>query len=261
MDTAVVTGAGRGLGRLIAQGLAEKGYSVLVTDIDELGAAETARRIGQHAWSMHQDVRDPESHRQVARAAHERGPLAVWVNNAGVLHTGTTWELGEDEIRRQFDVNVLGVIWGSRAAVDVMERGHIINIASMAALVPSPGLSVYCATKHAVLGFSLAMQGDLERAGRPIVVSSVCPDAIDTDMVRDVADRPSADILFSANQLLSPEYVATRTVNLVDSRKLVAILPRYRGMLAHMLRPFPSLSLKLLERFRQIGERHREQKH
>lgn len=260
MQTAVVTGAGRGLGRLIAQELANKGYSVLLTDIDELAVAEAAREIGERAWSMHQDVRDPESHRRAAHAANERGPLAVWVNNAGVLHAAETWAMDEDEIRRHVDVNILGVIWGARAAVDVMERGHIINIASISGLIPTPGLAVYGATKQAVLGFSLSLQGDLDRAGRPVAVTAVCPDAIDTDMVRGVADKQAADLLFSAKQLLRPEDIARRTVDLVDSRKLVAIIPRSRGVLANVLRPFPSLSLKILEQFRKLGERHRMQR-
>ena len=74
MKIAVVTGAGKGLGREIAAGLAAKGFAVLATDIDESAAAATASRLGDGAWSMKQDVRDPESHRTVAGAANDRAP-------------------------------------------------------------------------------------------------------------------------------------------------------------------------------------------
>ena len=111
----------------------------------------------------------------------------LWVNNAGVLYTGDVWEHEDEVIRQMTDVNVLGMFWGARAAVDAMraEGGHLINIASLSAVTPVPGLAVYGATKQAVLGFSISLAGDLDRAGVPIHVSAVCPHAINTDMVKN----------------------------------------------------------------------------
>ena len=106
MKTAVVTGAGKGLGRQIARGLVDKGFTVLVTDIDEEAAKATAATIGAQAWAMQQDVRDPASHRTVAEAARERGPLKLWVNNAGVLTVGPVWELDDATVRRHVEVNL-----------------------------------------------------------------------------------------------------------------------------------------------------------
>lgn len=259
MNIAVVTGAGRGLGRHLAQELARKRFTVLVTDIDELAAADTARRIGHGAWSMCHDVRDRASHRRVARAASERGPLRLWVNNAGVLHTGMSWDMDEAAIRSQVDINLLGVIWGCQAAVEAMDPrgGQIINIASMSALLPTPELAVYGATKHAVLGFSLSLQGELDLTGRPIRVTAVCPDAIDTDMVRRVAADQASAILFSAREQLTPTGVAAAVMKLVDSPRLIASYPRSRALLAHLARPFPGLTLAALAQFRKLGERRR----
>ena len=257
MNTAVVTGGGKGLGREIAIGLAGRGLAVLVTDIDEASAKETADIIGESAWSMKQDVRDPASHRIVAEAAAARGPVTVWVNNAGVLGLGLTWELDNAEIERHVAVNLLGVIWGSRAAIDSMgsQGGHLINIASISALTPAPGLAVYAATKAAVLSFSVSLQGDIRRGGLPIRISAVCPDAIDTDMVRNVASSSEAGLLFSAGELLTADQIATVVLRLVGSPKLAVTVPRIRGFLAHLIRPFPRLGLWVLELFRRKGDK------
>lgn len=261
MNTAVVTGAGRGLGRLIAQGLADRGYAVLVTDIDEAAAHRAAEEIGSGAWAMHQDVRDPDSHRRAADEANARGSLRVWVNNAGVLRTGAVWQHPVDEIALQVDVNVTGLIHGARAAVDAMRDsggGHIINIASISSLVPAPGVAVYGATKHAVLGFTTGLQGDIDEAGLPIKVSAVCPDAINTDMVRNVADTKGADLLFSSKKLLTADAVAKVTLDLLEDPKLVVIHPRGRGVMAHVAHIFPSFGLKVLQRFRSAGAKNRQ---
>ncbi|MBW2509065.1 MAG: SDR family NAD(P)-dependent oxidoreductase [Deltaproteobacteria bacterium] len=259
MKIAVVTGAGRGLGREVAKGLGAKGFSVLAADVDEASASATARAAGAGAWSMQQDVRDPESHRAVARAANQRGSLELWVNNAGVLYTGSAWDHSDEEVQRMAEVNVLGMIWGARAAVEAMRAkgGQIVNIASMSALTPVPGLAVYGATKHAVLGFSISLAGDLDRAAIPIKVSAVCPDAIDTDMVRNIRGAKEAGLAFAAPKLLTVEEVAEVVLEMVDKPKLAVSVPRARGALAHALRPFPALGLQALKPFFWFGDRQR----
>ncbi len=259
MKTAVVTGAGKGLGRQIAEGLSRKGFAVLVTDLDGPSAQRTAEAIGGDAWSMQQDVRDPASHHEVARAANARGSLAVWVNNAGVLHTGNAWEQSDEVIRQMTEVNVLGMMWGARAAVDAMRAagGHVINIASMSSITPVPGLAVYGATKQAVLGFTISLAGDLERAALPIKVSAVCPDAIDTDMVRNVRSSKEAGLVFAAPKLLTTAQVAEVVMELVDRPRLAVSVPRSRAALAHALRPFPEVGLRALKPFLWFGERQR----
>lgn len=259
MKIAVVTGAGRGLGREIATGLGEKGFVVLATDINSESAAATAAAIGGGAWSIEQDVRDPDSHRAIARAANERGSLEIWVNNAGVLYTGSAWDHTDEVVRQMVEVNVLGMMFGSRAAVDAMRAkgGHIINIASMSSLTPVPGLATYAATKHAVLGLSLSLAGDLDRARLPVKVSAVCPDAIDTDMVRSIRGFKEAGLAFAAPRLLTVEEVAGVVLEMVDKPRLAVSVPRSRAALAHFLRPFPAFGLQALKPFYWFGERQR----
>jgi NAD(P)-dependent dehydrogenase (short-subunit alcohol dehydrogenase family) len=260
MRIAVVTGAGKGLGKEIAKGLSSKGFGVLATDIDEGAAATTANEVGEAAWSMRQDVRDPESHRRVARAASERGSLEVWVNNAGVLHSGSAWDHSDEVVQQMVDVNLLGMTWGCRAAVEAMRAngGHLINIASISSIAAAPGLAVYAGTKHAVLGFTIALAGDLERAALPIKVSAVCPDAIDTDMVRNIRGSKEASLAFASPKLLTPEKVAAVVLDVVDRPRLAVTVPRSRGLLAHLIRPFPSLALEVAKPFARYGERQRQ---
>ncbi|MCX5743121.1 MAG: SDR family NAD(P)-dependent oxidoreductase [Proteobacteria bacterium] len=251
-DVAVVTGAGRGLGRAIAERLARRAFHVIVADVDEVAAHATASAIGGTASAL--DVRDPDAHREVARRAATLGPLALWVNNAGVLAVGDSWTLAPAVVRRMVEVNLLGVIWGTHAAIDA-GVSHVINIASMSALVPTPGLAVYGATKHGVLGFSLSLAGELARAQHPTRISTLCPDAIAGDMTKAVAHDAAAAILFSSGTLLAMDAVADAAVELVDRPQLVRSIPALRAALIHLLRPFPTVGLQLLERFAQLGRR------
>lgn len=253
MQVAVVTGAGRGLGRKIAERLARRQVHVVCTDIDE-GAARTTAAVVD-GTGLGQDVRDPGSHRAVAREAARRGELAIWVNNAGVLAVGDTWTLSESAVRQIVEVNLLGVMWGCHAAVDAMTRGTIVNIASLSSLAPAPGLAVYSATKHGVLGYSLSLAGELRRARKPVTVSALCPDAIAGDMIRAVANDPAAGILFSSRKQLTLDEVADAAIELVDRPRLVRAIPARRAVLAHALRPFPQLGLPLLEQIAKLGRR------
>ena len=257
---AVVTGAGRGFGREIARGLAGRGYTVLATDLDGEAAASTADEVG--GFSMQLDVRDPEAHRAAARAATERGALEVWVNNAGVMRTLKSWEQSDADVRLQCDVNLMGVIWGSHAAVDAMRSGpgddrHIINIASLSSLTPVPGLAIYAATKHAVLGFTGSLQGDLLDAGIPITVHALCPDAADTQLLREHDQEPAAAINWSGPRLLTPQEVAEHAVGLLDSKKLVLVVPRWRGWGARATAMLGRPGLRSAGLLRKQGARNR----
>jgi NAD(P)-dependent dehydrogenase (short-subunit alcohol dehydrogenase family) len=262
VNTAVVTGAGRGMGRETARQLAGRGYQVLVTDLNQASAQETAELIGGGAWAMAQDVRDAASHHAVAQAARERGPLKVWVNNAGVLKTERIWDHGDDDVRLMVEVNLLATIWGARAALEAMradpEGAHIINMASMASFGPVPGLGVYAATKHGVLGLTESLQGDLALAGLPIRVHAVCPDLVDTGMMREHADNPEYALGFSGTKIYTPEEIADQIVELLDGDRLILAIPRSRMWIARTTHLFPRAGLPLAKAVRAVGERKRQ---
>lgn len=261
-STAVVTGGGRGIGFAVARRLAAAGHRVLITDIDEATARFAAARIGRGCEWVRQDVRVAESHRLVAAKAADIGQLRVWVNNAGVLIAGDSWTHDDRAVASVVDVNLTGAIAGSRAAVQAMSRsgGRILNIASIAALSPVPGLAVYAATKAAVLSFTTSLQGDIDHVGLPIQARALCPDVVSTDMVTSRADDPGAAILFSGSQPLTADAVAEAGLKLLDSRQIFRVGPRSNGLFARALGLLPSVGIKSTVATRKSGER-RQQSH
>lgn len=246
---AVVTGAGRGLGREIARLLARRGHHVLVTDVDGAAAEQTARLIGGTAEATTLDVRDDEACAAIAqRAADDAGGLAVWVNNAGVISTGPAWE--QDAVTRRFmlEVNTLGTMNGTLAALGPMRaagRGHVVNVVSLAGLIGVPGETVYSASKHAAIGFSLATLSDLRIAGeRGIDISCVCPDGIWTPMLHDKLDDPAAALSFSG-RLLQPGEVVRAVERVLDRPRPVVAVPSWRGLQVRALDALPGLAVRL----------------
>lgn len=250
MRTAVVTGAGGGLGRAIALELGARGYAVWATDIDAAAAERTAAEIGSGASGEALDVRDEAACRKLAATvAAEGGSLDFWVNNAGILSTGLSWEQDEPTRAAMLTINAAGTMNGTVAALERMlpaQRGHIINVISLAGIVAAPGEVAYAASKHAAMAFTLGTLFDLRRAGhRGIDVSAVCPDGIWTPMLEDKLDDPDAAGSFSG-QLLTPAQVASAVGKLTERPRPVLILPRWRGPLLRLFDLFPSLALRLL---------------
>jgi NAD(P)-dependent dehydrogenase (short-subunit alcohol dehydrogenase family) len=184
---AVVTGAGSGIGLAVAEAFVSEGMNVVMADVDEAAVTSHAERIGDTAHAVRCDVRDPESVDGVGRVASERyGRLHVAVNNAGIVNGGTSWELSLDEWHRVLDTNLWGVIHGVRSFVPLIlatgEEGHVVNTASMAAVMPRAGLGPYTVAKHGVLGLSDVLRAELEALGAPVGVSVVMPGMVRTGM-------------------------------------------------------------------------------
>jgi meso-butanediol dehydrogenase/(S,S)-butanediol dehydrogenase/diacetyl reductase len=185
--SALVTGGGRGLGRGIAMRLAQAGADVAVADINPGDAEQVAaelRALGRRAIAVAVDVtRGEQVQAMVRTAVAEFGGLDIAVNNAGVLGVGPIETITEAEWDRVLDVNLKGVFLCTQAEIAAMKSrgaGRIVNIASAAGKSGYPGLSHYCASKFAVVGFSNAVAKELATTG--ITVNTVCPGIIGTDM-------------------------------------------------------------------------------
>ena len=259
MPAAVVTGAGRGLGRAICHELATRGFSVFATDVEEALAADTAAALGQGAAAAALDVRDRVACDDVAaRCAEELGSLDLWVNNAGVLITGNSWEQDDAARRTMMDVNATGTMNGTLAALGPMMsrgRGHIVNVISLAGLVAAPGEVAYSASKHAAMAFTLGTLFDLRRDGiKGIDLSAVCPDGIWTPMLNRRLDDPSAAGSFSG-KLLTPEQVAAEVGKLVEKPRPVLVIPRWRGPMIRLFDALPGAAIRLAPLLMRDAER------
>jgi NAD(P)-dependent dehydrogenase (short-subunit alcohol dehydrogenase family) len=257
---AVVTGAARGIGREIATQLVERGYVVFVTDRDGADASATAREIGAHA-GLALDVTDPKANREVAAAASDVAPLAVWVCNAGVLFEGNAFDLTEQQARATVDVNVLGVLWGVQAATAVFREqasvgvrgGDIAIMASLSAHAPVSGLSVYAASKAAVLSLTTSLVAEL-RADH-IRVHALCPDGVDTQMVRSMASDGHARQILAAGVLYTPADVARELVDMIGTRRVIKTMPRWRGVLGRIATLAPGFAARVDGPMKRMGAR------
>jgi NAD(P)-dependent dehydrogenase (short-subunit alcohol dehydrogenase family) len=226
-SSCVVTGGARGIGRAIAEQMVARGHRVVVTDLDGEGAARTASEIGA-AEGLAQDVRDPASHRSAAEAAARHGDLTTWFNNAGVAFDADLVDLTDEQVRTTVEVNLLGVMWGTRTAVDAFgdAGGDVVITASLSALGPVPNLSAYAATKAAVL--SLATSVNLETP-RNVRVHALCPDGVATPMLEGMVGGKGEKLVRSGGRVLTVDEVAEAAVGMVGSRRVVRTLPVWRG--------------------------------
>lgn len=187
--TVVVTGAGSGIGRTIAKTLAERGWQVVVTDINVAAAAETAGLLDTSNGQAHEhaalNVSDPEQAARVADDVADRLGLDAWVSNAGISFMQKFLEMPIERYDKTLEINLKGVFVCGQAAARAMVRterkGAIVNTASMAGKQGRvPFLADYVASKFGVVGLTQAMAYELAAHG--IVVNSVCPGYVATPM-------------------------------------------------------------------------------
>ena len=236
----VLTGAGSGIGRATALAFAERGAEVVLLDRDLESAERTvelARLLGATAHAYQVDVSDGAAMDALAaKVAAEHGVPDVLVNNAGVGHSGSFLETTEAEWKRVLDVNLWGVIHGCRAFGTLMaargEGGHIVNLASAAAYLPSRMLAAYATSKAGVSMLSDCLRAEL--AGQGIKVSAIYPGIVNTNITRNTtfsglddteqtAQRRRVSGLY-ARRNFPPEKVAAAIVRAVaDDRPFVPV--------------------------------------
>ncbi|PJE21762.1 MAG: short-chain dehydrogenase [Mycobacterium sp.] len=181
-----VTGGARGIGRATANSLAARGATVWIGDLDADECFRTAREIGVKA--AHLDVTDESSVAAFHRAASTDGPVSMLVNNAGIQYMGSFVDQKLSAYHREVAVNLVGVINGMHEFLpEMLERnyGHVVNVASMAAKVTTPGISVYCATKYAVAALSRAVRAEI--ADTDVTITTLMPTAVHTELTAGVS--------------------------------------------------------------------------
>ncbi len=185
-ETAAITGAARGIGRATAEAFLRQGMRVAIGDLDIEAARRTASELGASTVALPLDVTDRASFASFLDGAEEQlGPLDVLVNNAGIMQIGRFIDEDDTTARRMIDINLHGVILGTKIALDRMiprDRGHIVNISSQAGKFGAPGGATYSATKHAVVGLTEAVRGELRLMGAHIDVSYVMPAVVNTEL-------------------------------------------------------------------------------
>jgi NAD(P)-dependent dehydrogenase (short-subunit alcohol dehydrogenase family) len=251
-QVSIVTGGASGIGRAIATELVARGSLVVLADLDGAAAARAATELGPLASAATLDVVDAEAVTAlVCEVVAAHGRLDVMVNNAGIAIGGLLEELDDRHWTRALDVNLRGVINGVTAAYEVMRAqrsGHILNTASLAGLVPAPGMLPYTTTKHAVVGLSTALRA--EAASQGVRVSVLCPGFVDTPLLDDIYEAPSSlggssvrsRVRLLQPRLLTAELTAKRAVDGLAANK--AVIPV--GAMAHVswrvLRYAPSVA-------------------
>jgi NAD(P)-dependent dehydrogenase (short-subunit alcohol dehydrogenase family) len=214
--TAVVTGAGSGIGRELALACAREGMGVMLADIDEAGMRETRAAIaplGVRVESIRCDVAKPFDVEALAAGAWECfGAVHLLFNNAGVAVAGPVWAATLEDWKWTLDINLMGVVHGVRSFVPrMLAQGgecHVVNTASVAGLVDIPGSGVYCVSKHGVVALSECLHHDLRVAKANIGVSVLCPAYVNTGIGDSARHRPSE--LAATNPLAAPYEEAVR---------------------------------------------------
>jgi NAD(P)-dependent dehydrogenase (short-subunit alcohol dehydrogenase family) len=247
---AIVTGGGMGLGEALCEELGRRGATVVVADIDEGAASQVAARL-QHSGAVRVDVADEgEVAWLVENTVAEYGRLDYMINNAGIAIGGDSRDLSMQQWRRVLDVDLLGVMHGTVHAYRVMARqghGHIVNISSLSGLVPQPGNTAYCMSKHGIVGLSLSLR--CEGVDLGVKVSVVCPGDMKTkiydNMVVVNMPREQVATLSRRTHYLMPQMSAQAAARAIlrgvaRNRPLI-VFPTAVQIIWHLYRWFPRL--------------------
>jgi NAD(P)-dependent dehydrogenase (short-subunit alcohol dehydrogenase family) len=224
-----ITGGARGIGRATAAALIGQGARVAIGDIDGELAERAARELGAGTLGLALDVTERGSFEGFLREVEGRlGPLEALINNAGIMPIGPFAQESDEAARRIVDINLHGVLLGSKLALARFiprGRGHLVNIASAAGKVGFAGGATYCATKHGVVGLSEALRAELRGSG--VDISVVMPVVVRTELGSGLPEPR----LFKPVQ---PEDVAARIVEALRLRLFDVYVPKSLAAIVRM---------------------------
>jgi len=221
----VVTGGARGIGLATATALHRLGARVAIGDVNETAAKAAGEQAGfEVAGKL--DVTGRESFEAFLRDVEKRiGPVDVLINNAGIMPVGLVADESDEVTRRILDINVHGVILGTKLALERMlprRSGHVINIASLAGETYAPGVATYCGSKYAVIGFTDAVR--VENRGNGVDFSLVLPSFVNTELTAGTKG-------ISGFRAAEPEEIAAAVVRLIGKPRAVVRVTWQTGAL------------------------------
>jgi short-subunit dehydrogenase len=269
--TAIVTGSASGIGQALARELAKRGCEVALAD-RQIGLAEEVaseiRASGGKASAREIDVTDYSAvERLVMETAARTGRLDYILNNAGIGIGGNVREYSIHDWNQIVDVNLRGVINGVHAAYPIMINqgfGHIVNTASMAGLIPSPGAAAYATTKHAVVGLSKSLRAEAASSG--VYVTVLCPGVIRTPILEGGRyGRMSTEIppekmrqLWEKLRPMPPDLFARKAIDAIAKNKAIIVVPSWWKLFWWINRLFPSFGINLAGRIFQKAQKQLE---
>lgn len=227
---AVVTGASSGIGEATAEALAAEGASVVVAARREDRLEDLVGRIqgnGGQVLSLTADViEEQQAHDLIKQATDELGRVDILVNNAGVMQLSKVEKGLSDEWRRMFDVNVMGLLYVTDAAIEVMKEqgsGHIVNVSSLAGRKSGPFRGAYAGTKFAVNAISEALRQELLEDN--IRITMVEPGAVETELADHITDEEAREGMSALMEIerLQPEDIAAAVVYVVTQPERVSV--------------------------------------
>jgi NADP-dependent 3-hydroxy acid dehydrogenase YdfG len=239
-----ITGGARGIGKSTATALVRRGARVAIGDLDLQLAEKTATELGGNVVAFELDVTDRASFAAFLDAAEkELGPVDVLVNNAGIMPVGPFEKETDETAKLMVDINLHGVIYGCKLALERMiprGSGHIVNIASQAGKAGIPGGATYSATKHAVVGLSEAIR--LENRDKGIEVSCVMPAVVNTELGSGLTDTRGV-------KKLEPEEVADAICEAIETNRFDVWVPRSSAGISVVLNLVPRSGREAIAKF------------
>jgi NADP-dependent 3-hydroxy acid dehydrogenase YdfG len=224
--TVVITGAGSGIGRALAQRLSAHGCPVAIADVDEKGLKETEATLGGSTLTKVLDVRDADAQNGFAEEVRDWAPvpLGAVFNNAGVAVSSSVLDSVPEDDNWLWDINFHGVVNGTRAFLPILtaqDSGAIVNTSSVFGLVGMPNQSAYCAAKFAVRGFTDSLRQELRGTG--VRAINVHPGGINTNIVRNARVRKDPDGLGRSQEQMVKEFAA---ITMTEPAKAAEIIHR-----------------------------------
>ncbi len=248
-----ITGASSGIGRALAIALAEKGATLALSDINPDELLKTSTLIGNKA-AVHLTTLNISDRVAVHKWADDvvthYGRVDIIINNAGMYLKGYIEESSYEEIQEIVGVNLLGVIYGTKAFLPYLRSfggGHIVNVSSLYGLISMPTSGFYCSTKFAVRGFTESLQQELELKQSNVFATCVYPGGIRTNIMRNARIAKNSQFYDDSNVLnkaekylkVTPERAASIIINAILKKKKRVLIGNSANILDYIQRLFP----------------------